>query len=118
MYSFNLPPSAFLLWGLARWSHDHSSTGRPSRHQQGPSTCSFCHDTHGSLMITFPLALSTTTLGQPALTPAASPCLNLRRWHNTVGYSTSIDEANTPQTVRAHILFVGHICDQLKPPSW
>ena len=38
--------------------------------------------------ITFPLALSTTTLEQPGLTPAASPCLKLRRWHNTVGYST------------------------------
>ena len=33
VYSFNLPPSAFCLWGLARWGHDHSSTGRPSRHR-------------------------------------------------------------------------------------
>ena len=48
--SFNLPSSAFRLWGLARWGHDHSSTGRPSRHRQGPSTCPFCHDVDGSLM--------------------------------------------------------------------
>ena len=31
VYSFNLPSSAFRLWGLARWGHDHSSTGHPSR---------------------------------------------------------------------------------------
>ena len=36
--AFNPPPSAFRLWGLARWGHDHSSTGRLSRHRQGPST--------------------------------------------------------------------------------
>ena len=29
-----------------------------------------------------------------------------------------LDEANTPQTIRAHTLFVGHVCDQLQPPSW
>ena len=47
--SFNQPSSAFRLWGLACWGRD-SSTGRPSRHRQGPSTCPFCHDTDGSLM--------------------------------------------------------------------
>ena len=26
------------------------TSGRPSRHRQGPSTCPFCHDTDGSLM--------------------------------------------------------------------
>ena len=55
--SFNLPPSALRLWGLARWSHDHSSTGCPSRQR--------------------PL-----------------------------------------QSIGAHIFFVGHVCDQLQPPSW
>ena len=30
VYSFNLPSSAFRLWGLARWGHDHSSTGHSS----------------------------------------------------------------------------------------
>ena len=29
-----------------------------------------------------------------------------------------LDEANTPQTIRVHILFVRHLCDQLQPPSW
>ena len=28
VYSFNLPPSAFRLWGLACWGHDHSSTAQ------------------------------------------------------------------------------------------
>ena len=62
----NLRPS-FRLWGLARWGHDNSSTGRPSRHWQSPSTCSFCHDMDGSLCIILLLALPTTTLVLPGL---------------------------------------------------
>ena len=42
VYSFNLPPSAVRLWGLARWGHDLSSTGHPSRHRVGPSSCPCC----------------------------------------------------------------------------
>ena len=49
VHSFNLPPSALCLWAHARWGHDLSSTGRPSRHRLGPSSCSFCHDVDGSL---------------------------------------------------------------------
>ena len=49
LYSFNLPPSALRLWGLASWGHDHTSTGGPSRHRHGPPPASFCHDADGSL---------------------------------------------------------------------
>ena len=50
VYSFNLPPSAVRLWGLVRWGHDLSSTGRSSRHRLGPSSCPFCNDVDGSLV--------------------------------------------------------------------
>ena len=39
--------------------------------------------------------------------PVASPCPILLCWLSTT--FNPLDEANTPQTVRAHILFVGHV---------
>ena len=118
VYSFNLPSSAFRLWGLARWGHDHSSTGRPSRHRQGPSTCPFCHDIDGSLMH----HLSVCPSHRNARATWAHSCgislpdASVLAQHSWV--FNPLDEANTPQTIRAHILFVGHVCDQLQPPSW
>ena len=42
-----------------------------------------------------------------------SPAWALHRW-----LFNPMDEANTPQSIRAHIRFVGHVCGQLQPPSW
>ena len=118
VYSFNLPPSAFRLCGLALWGHDHSSTGRPSRHRQFPSTCSFCHDTDGSLMH----HLSACPSHHNARTAWSHSCgISLPEASVLAQHSwvfNPLDEANTPQTIGAHILFVGHVCDQLQPPSW
>ena len=81
VYSFNLPPSAVRLWGLARWGHDLSSTGRPSRHRLGPSSCPFCNDVDGSLVH----HLSSCPAG---LILAASHRPTYLRLHGTVGCST------------------------------
>ena len=78
------------VFGLARWGHDHS--GRPSRHRQGPSTCPFCHD--HSARTAWALSCGVSLSKSPTLTQ-----------HSWV--FTSLDEANTPQTIRAHNLFVG-----------
>ena len=118
VYSFNLPPSAFRLWGLARWGHDPSSTGRPSRHLQGHSSCSFCHDTDGSLMH----HLSTCPSHHNARTAWAHSCgisppdVSTLARHGWV--FNPVDESNSPQTIRAHIRFVGLVCERLQPPSW
>ena len=74
VYSFNLPPSAVRLWGLARWGHDLSSTGRPSHHRLGPSSCPFCNDVGGSVQL--------------GLIPAASHRPTFLRLHGTAGCST------------------------------
>ena len=105
VYSFNLPPSAFRLWGLARWGHDPSSTGRPSRHRQGPTSCPFCHDTDGSLMH----HLSTCPSHHNARTAWAHSCgisppdVSTLARHGWV--FNPVDESNSPQTIRAHIRF-------------
>ena len=95
VYSFNLPPCLSSPAGAMTTPPQAVPlvTGRvlppaPSAMTRTAPSC-----------ITFPLALATTTLELPWLTPVASPCLLLRRWHNTVGFNP-LDEANTPQTIR------------------
>ena len=38
------------LWGLARWGHDPSVTGRSARHQNSQVGCRLCHADDGSLI--------------------------------------------------------------------
>ena len=84
VYSFNLPPSAFHLWGLARWGHDRSSTVTGGVLPPAPSAMT---RTAPSCII-FLLALPTTTLALSGLTPVASPCPMLLCWFSTAGFST------------------------------
>ena len=66
--------------------------------------------------ITFPLVLPTTMPELPGHTPAASLRRMFPRLHGT-GVFNPVDESNSPQTIRAHIRFVG-LCERLQPPSW
>ena len=98
VYSFNLPPSAVRLWGLARWGHDLSSTGRPP-----------------AIGLGLPLALSAMMwmVLSYITSPLAPPTsINARAaWAHSCGVSRSdvpafarhgwvfnpLDESNTPQ---------------------
>ena len=118
VYSFNLPPSAVRLWGLARWGHDLSSTSRPSHHLLAPSTCPFCHDVDGSLahhLSSCPAHINAraTWAHSCGVSPPDVPTLARHGW-----MFNPLDELNTPQTIRAHIRFVGLVCESLRPPSW
>ena len=90
MNSFDLPPSAFRLWGLARWGHENSSTAR-----------------HPSTRV-LPPAPSVMILTAPS-------CITFLLALPTNGLSTLLRQ--TLSTIRAFFLFVGHVCDQLQPPS-
>ena len=68
--------------------------------------------------ITSPPAPPTSMLVQLGLTLAASHRPMFQCLHGTAGCSTQLDELNTPQTIRAHIRFVGLVCERLQPPSW
>ena len=43
VYSRNFPFAWSRLWGLARWGHDPSVTGRSARHQNSLVGCGLCH---------------------------------------------------------------------------
>ena len=62
IYSINLHSSAVRLWWLARWGHDLSSIGRPSRHRLGPSSCP-------SAMVWMVLSHMTSPLPRPLCKP-------------------------------------------------
>ena len=118
VHSFNLPSSAVRPWGLARWGHDLSSSGRPFRHQLGPSTCPFCHDVDGSFehhLASCPAHINARAAWAHScgVSPPDVPMLARHGW-----VFNPLDELNTPQTVRAHIRFVGLVCESLRPPSW
>ena len=117
VYSFNLPPSTVRLWGLARWGHDVSSTGRPSRHRLRPSSCPLCHDVDGSLahhLSSCPAHINTRAAWAHSCGVSLSDAPALaRHW-----VFNPFDESNTPQTTRAHIRFVGLVCERLQPLSW
>ena len=113
-----LPHSAFRLGDLARWSHDDSSTCRPPRHSQSPSTCPFCHDTDGSLMhhlSTYPSHRKTRTAWAhcSGISPSDVPTFARHGWA-----FDPLDESNSPQTIRAQIRFVGLVCERIQSPSW
>ena len=85
VYSFNLPPSALRLWGLARWSLTTPLQAVPLVTGRVLPPAPFAKTRTAPSCITFP---PTTTLELLGLTPVASPCLKLRRWHNTVACSS------------------------------
>ena len=111
IYTFNPPPSAVRLWGLARWGHDLSSTGSPSRHRLGPSTCPFCHDADGSLahhMSSCPAHVNARAVwASCGVSPPDVPTLARHGW-----VFNPLDESNMPQTIRARIRFVGLVCER------
>ena len=117
VYSFNLPPSAVRLWGLARWGHDLSSTGRPSHHRLKPSSCPFCNDVDGSLvhhLSSCPAHINVRAAWAHScgVSPSDVPAFARHGW-----VFNPLDESNTPQTIRAHIRFVGLVCKRLQPLS-
>ena len=68
--------------------------------------------------ITFLLALShhnarTAWADSCGISLCEAPALAQHSW-----VFNPLDGANTPQTIQAHNLFVGHVCDQLQPPPW
>ena len=112
------PPSAVRLWGHARCGHDLSSTRRPSRHRLGPPTCPFCNDADGSLahhLSSCPARVNARAVWAHScgVSPPDVPTLALHGW-----VFNPLDESNTPKTIRAHIHFVGLVCERLQPLSW
>ena len=77
-----------------------------------------------------PLALS--AMMWMVLSYITSPINSRSAWAHSCGVSPSdvpafarhgwvfnpLDESNTPQTIRAHIRFVGLVCERLQPLSW
>ena len=118
IYSRSLPFAWSRSWGLARWGHDPSSTGRSARHQNRPVACPLCLADDGSL----------------AHHLSVCPCHSAARdlWAHSCGFDVTEaatwaahpllfnpqHEANTLQTVRAHVRFVGHVCSRLERPRW
>ena len=110
-HSTSLPPQC-------RWGHNLSSTGRPSRHRLGPSSCLFCHDVDGSLAhhlssCSAHINARTAWAHSCGVSPSDVPAFARHGW-----VFNPLDESNTPQTIRAHICFVGLVCKRLQRLSW
>ena len=98
------------------WGHDLSSTGRPSRHRLGPSSCLFCNDVDGSLvhhLSSCPAHINARAAWAHScgVSPSDVPVFARHGWN-------PLDESNRPQTIRAHIRFVRLVCERLQPLSW
>ena len=118
IYSRSLPFAWSRSWGLARWGHDPSSIGRSARHQNRPVACPLC------------LADDDSLAHHLSVCPCHSAARDL--WAHSCGFDVTEaatwaahpwlfnpqHEANTLQTVRAHVRFVGHVCSRLERPRW
>ena len=107
--SISLPPRCVfggLLVGVM------TSPPHPSCHRLGPSSCPFCNDVDGSLVHHFSSCPAHVN-PRAGLIPAASHRPTCLRLHGMVGCSTP--STSRTRRIRAHIRFVGLVCERLQP---
>ena len=85
------------------------------RHQLGPSTCPFCHDVDGSLahhLSSFSAHINAREAWAHScgVSPPDVPTHARHGW-----MFNPLNELNMPQTIRAHIRFVGLVCERFRP---
>ena len=117
VYSRNFPFAWSRLWGLARWDHDPSVTGRSARHQNSRVGCRLCHADDGSLihhLSACPCHIYARDVW--AQSCGLSPC-EASAWASHPWLFNPQHVANTPRTVRAHVRFVGQVCTLLESPT-